>query len=202
MIPGYPVGLHPLRTPAWLAVVGLYSLGFLNVLKAAVTAASWPLTGALGGFATVLSLLLILATAYTFVTFLIWLYQARENLDLRGETGMRWAKGWAIGGWFIPLADLVIPARVVGEVSARSRPGAIRSWTMPRVVTGWWIALILTFFHFTYQTVDVQARVIVVHGERFWNGVNGLAGVVAAVLAVRLVREVTAWQSDWRPATV
>jgi hypothetical protein len=94
MIPGYLVGLHPLRTPAWLAIVGLYSLGVLNVLKAAVTAASWPLTGALGGFAAVLSLLLILATAYTFVTFLIWLYQARENLDLRGETGMRWAKGW------------------------------------------------------------------------------------------------------------
>ena len=65
-------------------------------------------------------------------------------------------QGWAIGGWFIPLADLVIPARVVGEVSARSRPGAIRSWTMPRVVTGWWVALILTFFRFTYRTVDVQ----------------------------------------------
>jgi hypothetical protein len=24
--------------------------------------------------------------------------QARENLDVRGETGLRWAKGWTIGG--------------------------------------------------------------------------------------------------------
>jgi Domain of unknown function (DUF4328) len=94
-------------------------------------------------FLTVLSVLLVAGGAFTAVAFITWLYQARENLDLRREIGMRWAKGWTIGGWFVPIADLVIPARVVAEVVARSRPGTVRSWTMPRLVTWWWIAFLL-----------------------------------------------------------
>jgi hypothetical protein len=194
MVSGYPVQLNPLRTPARLVTVGLYVLGVAGLLRVVAAALSWPLDGVVGGLASVV---LIAAPIYTFVTFLVWLYQARENLDLRGLTGMRWAKGWTVGGWFIPIADLVIPARVVGEVYARSEPNAIRSWTMPRVVVGWWIALVLTFFRFWYQTVDVQTGVVYVHGGRFWDVVNGLAGIVAAVFAVRLVRQVTAWQADW-----
>jgi hypothetical protein len=194
MVSGYPGQLHPLRTPALLVTVGLYVLGVASLLRVVGDALFWPLDGAVGAVASVV---LIAAPIYTFVTFLVWLYEARENLDRGGHTGMRWATGWTVGGWFIPVADLVIPARVVGEVYARSKPNAIRSWTMPRVVLGWWIALILTFFRFWYETVDVQTRVVYVHGGRFWDVVNGLAGIVAAVLAVRLVRQVTAWQADW-----
>lgn len=194
MVPGSPAQLHSLRTPALLVTAGLYVSGVASLLRVVADALFWPLVGVVGGL---VAALLIVAPIYTFATFLVWLYPARENLDLRGLTGMRWAKGWTVGGWFIPLADLVIPARVVGEVYARSEPNAIRSWTMPRVVLGWWIALILTFFRFTYQTVDEATGVAQVHGARFWDVVNGLAGVAAAVLAVRLVRQVTAWQADW-----
>jgi hypothetical protein len=192
---------HPLRTPARLAIAGLYAMAVLGVVRAATVPLSWTPQQA-PGFLTALTILLILGDSYTAVVFIVWLYKARENLDLSGETGMRWAKGWTVGGWFIPVANFVIPARVVGEVVARSRPGAIRSWTMPRVVIWWWIAFLLSFLRFTYQTVDVQTRTIVVHGDQFWNGVNGVASVIAAVLAVRLIREVTQWQSQWQPAGV
>jgi hypothetical protein len=176
-------------------------MAFLGLVRAATAPVSWTPQQA-PVFLTVLSVLLVAGGVFTAVAFITWLYQARENLDLRRETGMRWAKGWTIGGWFVPIADLVIPARVVGEVVARSRPGAVRSWTMPRLVTWWWIAFLLGIVRFTYRTVDVQTRTVVVHGDQFWNGVNGIASVAAAVLAVRLIRQVTAWQSEWAPATV
>jgi hypothetical protein len=191
-----PRALHPLRTPARLAEGGLWVMAALYLLKALST----PLSGSTSAPLALASLLwFVLATIgwlYTIATFLVWLYQARENLDLRGEYYLRWAKGWSIGGWFIPLANLVIPARVVAEVHARSQPGAPRQWRMPRVVLWWWLSFILGVVQFTYQRVDLETRTIHVYGVEFWNLVNGVFGTIAALLAIRIVRRITAWQAQ------
>ena len=51
--------------------------------------------------------LLFLVTA---VVFLVWLHRARRNaVAVRHQFG----PGWAIGGWFVPLANVYIPLRVV-----------------------------------------------------------------------------------------
>ncbi|RIQ12651.1 DUF4328 domain-containing protein [Jiangella rhizosphaerae] len=59
------------------------------------------------GVAAVLWLLLFLATA---VVFIVWQYRHAANARLLGAQGGVSSPGWAIGGWFIPLANLVIPA--------------------------------------------------------------------------------------------
>lgn len=58
------------------------------------------------------------------ILFIIWLYKAYRSAESRGATGRRWGPGWAIGGWFIPLANLVIPKMVVNEVDRMSSPEA------------------------------------------------------------------------------
>ncbi len=171
-------------------------MAVLYLLKALATPLSTSTAPALALASSLWFVLATLGWLYTIATFLIWLYQARENLDLRGERLLRWAKGWAIGGWFVPLANLVIPARVVGEVYARSEPGAPPGWRMPRVVLWWWLALILGIVRFTFSNVDTVHRVIHVYGVGFWNLVNGVFGTIAAVLAIRIVRRITAWQAQ------
>jgi hypothetical protein len=85
-------------------------------------------------------------------------------------------------------------------VYVRSSPDAVRGWRrLPRLVLWWWIAFLLGVVRFTYQTVDVQTRVIHEYGPQFWNVVNGVAGAVAAVLAVQFVWRITRWRQDWRP---
>jgi hypothetical protein len=187
-----------LRLPSQLTVGALWAMALLSLIKAAST----PLLDrpSLAVPLFVSSALIVLGYVFTATVFITWLYLARENLELRREAGFRWAKGWTIGGWFVPLANLVIPARVVSEVYARSIPGAYRNWTVPRLVLVWWIAFLLSLFRFTVTTIDAATRTAVVHYASFWNAVNGLAGVVAAVLAVRIVARVTAWQAEWRPA--
>jgi hypothetical protein len=196
------VAVRPLRTPALLCIAALWMLAGLSLVRAAAT--PLVLAPADAGDPVVLAFNLMITlyaagSLFTAVAFMVWLYQARENLDRRGETGMRWSPGWTIGGWFIPLANFVIPARVVGEVYARSMPGAIRTWQMPSLVTAWWVAFLLSLFRFTYSTVGPD-HVVRVTGLGFWNVVNGLAGCVAAVLAVHLIRRVTAWQAAWGSA--
>ena len=90
-----------------------------------------------------------LAALTVFVLMVVWLYQAYKAVDRHGVTGTSWSRGWAVGAWFIPFANLVIPKLVVNEVdriSAAAEEGRLDSWRQRRtlgVANGWWISLVL-----------------------------------------------------------
>lgn len=104
--------------PAWMAYE---LLNALMPLGAATTAADKP--GILGP--------LVAATA-----FVTWLYQARRNAARLGGVP-EWAPAWAVGGWFIPVAGLVIPYLVVRDVWRATGP------TSQPPPVGWWWASVL-----------------------------------------------------------
>lgn len=58
------------------------------------------------------------------VAFLIWLWRIASNVPALGIGRLRWAKGWTIGGWFIPFANLVIPFLVMADLWRASDPDA------------------------------------------------------------------------------
>ena len=47
---------------------------------------------------------------------------AYRSLNRSGAEGRSWSSGWAVGGWFIPLAALVIPRLVLSEIERISHP--------------------------------------------------------------------------------
>lgn len=79
------------------------------------------------------------ALLVTGVLVMIWLYRARRNLDAMPVPAPGLRAGWAVGGWFVPLANLVVPARVMASVVRCSLPGARR---MPALVWLWWITYV------------------------------------------------------------
>jgi len=83
----------------------------------------------------------------TAVLFLVWSHQAYNSALSLGATETRWASGWAVGGWFIPLANLIIPKLVLGEVerisdSSNGVPPIGQRWQDVRAgaLSGWWWA--------------------------------------------------------------
>jgi hypothetical protein len=49
--------------------------------------------------------------------------------------GRTWSKGWAIGAWFIPIANFVVPYLVLGEASKvlqASAEGQAAKWRIRR----------------------------------------------------------------------
>jgi hypothetical protein len=75
--------------------------------------------------------------------FLTWLYRARRNLEAAPGPRLAWGPGWALLGWLIPVANLVIPPLVVAEVTRHSlaragRPGAAGV----TLAWGWWVSLV------------------------------------------------------------
>ena len=135
----------------------------------------------------------ILGTARLLVLVLVivWLYLARDNFDRRGDGSVEWKKGWTIGGWFVPLANLVIPNRVVAEVHRRSAPDG--SWPSDRIVNAWWVALLISFVGYTETTRYASGEVIVYSPPSF-AVVSGVAGIIAAVLLALIIRKVSTWQ--------
>ncbi len=81
-----------------------------------------------------------------FILLIIWLNHAYKAAVSRGAESQAWSSGWAVGGWFIPLANFVIPKLVINEVDRMSQPELVEpigtSWRSMRRTTIsdlWWV---------------------------------------------------------------
>lgn len=87
----------------------------------------------------------------TVIFFLIWLHHATKNLDALDAVG-DYSPGWAVGWWFIPFANLVVPYRVVKDVWEKSDPNIIEetdywhSFSPGLLFGGWWAFWLLSRF--------------------------------------------------------
>jgi hypothetical protein len=80
----------------------------------------------------------------TGILWIIWQFRFAKNAQaLRGNYGL--APGWAIGGWFIPLGNLVLPQLQLFQAAKASDPDlppgqAAASGRAPASVPAWWVA--------------------------------------------------------------
>ena len=143
----------------------------------------------------VLHILLALAIG---VVFIVWQYRHARNAEILGQSRGLGA-GWAIGGWFVPLANLVLPAVQIfrsGQVSD-DRPGR---W--PVIVVPWAILLGLAWLlqgleaglsptdEFLTTPSDIEAAA----ASDVIGGFAMLVLIAAAVVCIVMVRSLTTRQ--------
>src|SRR5262249_476382 len=63
----------------------------------------------------------------TAVFFLIWLHRTYSNLAALGAEHLRMSPGFAVGFWFIPLANYVMPALAVQDAWRHGDPDPERT---------------------------------------------------------------------------
>jgi hypothetical protein len=141
------------------------------------------------------------------VAFLVWFARARRNLPALGIEDCQYEQWWAVGGFLIPVLNLVRPFQVMREIWNASEPDD-RSFLTPaqehywRQVTPpivwWWWGLFLAsnalanasapFARFRWVTTLQTATLLSLasHSVR----------VIAAVVAVVLVRLLSVRQED------
>ncbi|MGE3800694.1 MAG: DUF4328 domain-containing protein [Candidatus Kapaibacterium sp.] len=56
------------------------------------------------------------------ITFLIWFYRARRNVDILEVEGVQYSPEATVGWWVVPLANFVVPFRVAREIWVASNP--------------------------------------------------------------------------------
>lgn len=155
----------------------------------------------------VTDVLLILIVLAIVPCFIVWCFRAAKNQEALGREPQRLRAGWAIGGWFIPLANFVIPVLVIQDLwrgsdarIARGDPRwriADRSW-----LVGWWWGLLMVAL-LTFAGSPVDQRPLDVTEVRASNLI-GILGVLcmaaSAVLAILVVREIDRRQAECRDA--
>jgi len=128
------------------------------------------------------------------VVFIIWLWRVAKNaLEALDREDPKLGPGWAIGGWFIPLANLVLPIIVIQGLwrasASGTRPGTTwRSAKGSALVVFWWLTFIVSFLS---GTAGDDATLDEVKFADTLTAVGAVASVVAAVLAIFVVVQLT-----------
>ncbi len=80
---------------------------------------------------------------------IIWMYRASENVTRLGITDRTFGPGWAVGAWFIPVANLVLGWFVIREIWKGSQPGVTNAdWKqlrMPAWIIAWWAFFVTSY---------------------------------------------------------
>jgi hypothetical protein len=144
---------------------------------------------------------LALATA---IVFIVWMWRAAKNNEALGRMNPRLGPGWAIGGWFIPFANLVIPILIMQDLWRGSDPTVARGdpgWRTGRgaALVGWWWALWILGAVRLFAGNDSSNSSHSLSDIKRSNQValvGFLAHVVAAGLAIGVVRKLSARQEE------
>jgi Domain of unknown function (DUF4328)/Protein of unknown function (DUF2510) len=148
-----------------------------------------------------------LAVAATAVAFIFWQWRTAKNaLSLRRYCA-RYTPGWSIGGWFIPFANLVIPYRVMQELWSSSDPhSSSTDWDeqpRSRLISLWWTTFLASAFITRIYSATHAGGTATISSVRTSNQIT-LIGltlyVVAAIIAMRVVQQLTSRQSALRVA--
>lgn len=156
------------------------------------------------GLVTGVEVVVMLLGLAVLVLLVIWSWRVAANARDERRWRSRLAPGWAIGGWFVPLASLVLPcivARACWRATEPTAPGPTGA-SRGRIV-GWWWGLWVTGVLLVAGGPHVDTRTATSYLElRVNDGVEalGAAVLVAAALLLRVVvRRITAREAALEP---
>lgn len=139
------------------------------------------------------------------VAWSVWQHRAQTNLRALGVSGLRFSPGWAVGWWFVPIANYVMPFLTVRELAKASQPGAgALDWksrpTHP-ILGFWWGTWIgYTFLRIVGASVAPERveRVSRLVTQAWLLLASDALFVVAGLLAIVIVRSIERYQEAKR----
>jgi uncharacterized protein DUF4328 len=144
----------------------------------------------------------LMACVATVVTFLTWSWRARWNAERLSDLPHRLRRGWVVGCWVVPVFPLI----VFEDVWRTSRPGQpavehVRDLPRARLVHYWWYtatACALTGLWLA-TALSREPTLDAVLNVASLTTVAAVLQIVAAALAITMVRQITKWQSAHSP---
>jgi hypothetical protein len=188
-LPGYvAAGARGRTVVALLLAEALVQGGFVTALQFSVRTVDGAPVLALSPLAVLLmSVAVLVVMVLTITFFCMWLYRAHANLRALGVFGTR-SSGWAVGSFFVPFVNLVVPYYVVKEVMVGSDDRTIGRGTHPGeppgrapVVGWWWACYLVSGFLGVFESM-VPAMIA------------NVVRLAAALLLIKIIRDVATRQ--------
>jgi hypothetical protein len=144
--------------------------------------------------------LYMMAVLLVGILTIVWLWRATSNLERWANPPLRHKPGWAVGSWFIPILNLLIPKLLINDAWRGATMGGTggRPWKkvrVPLVIHAWWASWVLGTLLIAIgsqgsETDDIGAAKVSLGLSMTGSGIL----VVAAVLALVAVRMISARQ--------
>lgn len=130
----------------------------------------------------------------TMIVYLCWMWRVRVNAEAFNPGGHSKARGWTIGGWFVPIVNLWFPRRVTLDIWDSSAPWGERPGH--GLVNSWWTLWIISLFadraaDTEYRHADLAAELHEASRTMLFSDVIDMA---AAALAILVVLKITRMQ--------
>ncbi|MHA5052636.1 DUF4328 domain-containing protein [Streptomyces sp. SD15] len=125
------------------------------------------------------------------VVYLIWFQRVRVNAEVFNPFGHSKKRGWAVGGWFVPVVNLWFPRRIMLDIwdasspAGRGRHGLVNAWW-----TLWIISLAADRAGVTaYRKAETAQEIHdAVSQVMFADALDLAAAVLASLVVLRLAR--------------
>lgn len=154
-----------------------------------------------------IGMLYLLVFGSTIVFFCMWLYRASRNLVALGTPrhALEYSPGWAVGSFFVPFVNLVVPYRAVRETWAKSEPAVGDETYMspsppggPAFMKLWWAFwLISNFASNAAFRVSLSAETPEAMLAARWVDLVAIPpSILAAVFAIMVVRDINRRQEE------
>jgi Domain of unknown function (DUF4328) len=123
------------------------------------------------------------------VLLMVWQYRARYNARLVAPAAPM-LPTWTVFAWLVPVANLVLPPRLLFDVLRAGAPRGSRAMDLA-VVASWWLAWIAAWVAASIPLADVLGW-ITADEQRFfiWTWVALVCWVVSATLLGAIVATV------------
>ncbi|HEY0170101.1 MAG TPA: DUF4328 domain-containing protein [Pyrinomonadaceae bacterium] len=210
------VSAHGRATVVVVLFVAYVATALFSIVTNVVALAADPifLDSEDGQQVTLYELLLFLSVLATFivcaalvVAFLVWLYRVVKNVPALGtrRSNVEFSPVWAAGSFFVPFVNLVVPYRAVREVWVKSDPEMLPGgdFMFPQassapLVLGWWLAWLASnvLSNISWRLHDDVTSPGTLRFVAGFHILSHLAGVVAAVLAILVVRGIDRRQRE------
>jgi len=146
----------------------------------------------------VINLIMIILTM---IFFIMWFRRAYYNLHCLSWNEARHSEGWAAGSWFIPILNLVWPYQIMEDIwkgtqnAIRERFGEPQSAT----IVGWWWALSLINFFFSYITSFITGNASGV--DKLVTAtkvelISELISIAAIIVTVRMIQRTSNFEKE------
>ncbi|MGW1404883.1 DUF4328 domain-containing protein [Streptomyces sp. NPDC002403] len=135
------------------------------------------------------------------VVFIIWFRRVRLNAEVFDPGVQPMRPGWAVGAWFIPIANWVLPRRIASGIwtaSARTGTDGSRRTVPATVMNLWWGAwvcsqIIAQYTARRYWAAEQPQEIL---DTTFLLVATDAVDIAAAVLAILFVRGLTRMQGE------
>jgi hypothetical protein len=139
----------------------------------------------------------------TIIVFAMWIYRANYNARQLGAAGMTFTPGWAVGWYFIPIANLWKPYQAMKEIwQASANPAHWQTQERGAILPWWWGLFLLSgivsnaALRLSLAATTLPAIIM----ASMLNIVSDILNVAAAAVALGLVIQVFRMQMANRPS--